>query len=559
MHRFALACLARQSLVFMTFVAMSACPHFTLAEESNIPSAKIAVRSCNDVFRIVDVLMNLTGGVERIQAKVVKDFIDTFLVGVDKRRPVCVDIILHGNRLSPAWHIPISNFKRFREAQPVFDNLLCFQRERFLYELKSAGFNGWMRRAADHVSITEGKDDLPDRDPSAEILNLFQPNSEFAFGIRNARTDFAAQCERRSAFREVRSRLLAAIPKKQVENDEQYALKKEYFELALDEAEWLFVESQKFAMQYQTDREKHQGLVNFEFVPIAGTTLDSQVRVIGSALSDFANIEQAANSILSLRLTYPLDRERAQPFATLSNTLRASANAAIEDDLELSPSERQSTKRIAEVAFNLLDAGIEDGLFDGFVEVRSTPAGKNTLICGVHTIDGTVATDVVKHFPASRKGREATIDTDSQGDVKIHSVKLAPNDLPYFQRFFGASTVYVGTSKDVVWCAAGENALPELKATIKTRVSVAPAASPVFAKLYVKLRPWIKLRQDVDPDPENAKLRNLAIEAFEQGADIVRGEFRQEGAKILGNFVFETGILRFAGKAIADFSKDNLQ
>jgi hypothetical protein len=33
---------------------------------------------------------------------------------------------------------------------------------------------------------------------------------------------------------------------------------------------------------------------------------------------------------------------------------------------------------------------------------------------------------------------------------------------------------------------------------------------------------------------------------------------RQEGKKIIGNLIIETGILRFAGKAIADFSKENL-
>jgi hypothetical protein len=119
--------------------------------------------------------------------------------------------------------------------------------------------------------------------------------------------------------------------------------------------------------------------------------------------------------------------------------------------------------------------------------------------------------------------------------------------------------LYVGSSKDAVWCATGENALAELKAAIKKRAEAgtAPTDAP-FGQIYVKLEPWMNLREARNPKQGNPKLRKIALDAFSQGADVVSGELRQKDKKLVGQLLVETGILRFAGKAAADFSRENL-
>ncbi|MGE3315191.1 MAG: hypothetical protein AB7O26_08740, partial [Planctomycetaceae bacterium] len=532
------------------FVAVATCAPSLRADETNSPSAKIVLRNPNEVLNDLDVVMKLTTPVEQKQLPITKEYIEVFLDGVNRDMPVVIDLKFGGKYPRQVWNVPISDFNKFRKTNLAGLGINATQKGGF-YELKNA-FKGWMKYAAPYASIGETQADIPAASPQAGVPDLLGQTADVAVEGANSKIDAAAQADRRKTFQESRKEILAAIKKKKDEDQSDFDLKKKVFGYQLDEAERFFAESQKLLVRWQTDAAKNQGIVNFELTPIAGTTLESQIAPLGTAPSHFATIERSATPILSGRLNHPLDAERKKTLLDLSTTLRTKAKEEADSSTTLSTGEKDATRKIADIFFDMINAGVNAGLMDGFVEVRSNPSGKNTLVCGVRAADGTPIVDIIKLVPESRKGRQSKVDADKEGDVQIHEVTINEKDHPHYQSFFGGPTLYIGSSKETVWIAVGENALTELKATIKKRGEGTPAADPVFGKLYVKLQPWMKLREDRDPKQGNPKLRKLGLEAFSDGADIVHGEMRQEGKKILGNVIIETGILRFAGKAIAD-------
>lgn len=530
------------------------------ADEANSPSATVAIRSVGDLFADLDAVFGLTTTVEQEQLPIVKDFIGVFLAGVDQTLPVRIDVRFGGKYPRPIWSVPINKFDDFKNDTLLGLSLKARQKGAF-YELpapKKGEWGGWMKYAAPYASIAEKQAELPAGDPSAGLKELLGDKADITIAGENTKIDAAAQADRRKTFQESRKEILGALKKKKDEKQADFDLKKKIVEQQLDEAERFFTESQKLTVRWQTDAEKTHGLLDFELAPIAGTSLESTIAPLGTTPSYFAMIERSTEPILSGRLNHPLDEQRKKMLLDLSSTVRARAKEAADSDTALSAPEKEASKKIADLVFNMLDAGTNAGIMDGFAEVHANKSGKNTLVCGFRSADGTGVAEIIKLFPESRKGREAKLDADSEGDVKIHEVKIHEKEHPHYQDFFGGPTLYIGSSKDAVWCAAGENALAELKAAIKKRAEGTPAADPVFGRIFVKLEPWMKLREARDPKQGNPRLRKLGLEALGQGADFVHGEMRQQDKKIVGNLVIETGLLRFAGKAIADFSLENL-
>ena len=69
-----------------------------------------------------------------------------------------------------------------------------------------------------------------------------------------------------------------------------------------------------------------------------------------------------------------------------------------------------------------------------------------------------------------------------------------------------------------------------------------------------------ELRESREPAAGNVDLRKLAIDAFNKhDDDTFSAQLRRVDSHIEGHLDANTGILRFAGKIIADFSRDNLQ
>jgi hypothetical protein len=206
----------------------------------------------------------------------------------------------------------------------------------------------------------------------------------------------------------------------------------------------------------------------------------------------------------------------------------------------------------------LLAANADKGIFDAFAEVRMNAAGKKTSVAALRMIDGMGAVDILKILPETGKVADLKMDLAKEGDVRIHRVvvNLSP-DSP-FKMFMGGDDVLVGTSKDVVWFACGTNALPELKSAIKlTREKVEPKPAP-FVELFVRLRPWLELRDKSAGKKGDPDLRKLALDALAKGKDGLSVQLIRKEDKVVGEMNIETDILRLVGSMMAKFSRETL-
>ena len=51
----------------------------------------------------------------------------------------------------------------------------------------------------------------------------------------------------------------------------------------------------------------------------------------------------------------------------------------------------------------------------------------------------------------------------------------------------------------------------------------------------------------------------MALKAFAQGKDTLQLQLRRDGKRVMGRTTLGTGILRFLGKKMAEFSKENFE
>jgi hypothetical protein len=148
-----------------------------------------------------------------------------------------------------------------------------------------------------------------------------------------------------------------------------------------------------------------------------------------------------------------------------------------------------------------------------------------------------------------------------ESGVKIHSIEFAKGKHPSWSNFIGADLLYVGSSKETLWAAAGEGSLDALKAAIKKTKQPAAAGSEKapWLELIVRLKPWIDESLSQPPKKKGAdhypKLIQAALAA---GDDQLSVRMTREGNKIVGVAEIQKGILRAAGKIAADFSRENL-
>jgi hypothetical protein len=180
----------------------------------------------------------------------------------------------------------------------------------------------------------------------------------------------------------------------------------------------------------------------------------------------------------------------------------------------------------------------------------------------MRTPEGTKIVDILNLLPKAGLGGTVKMNVAEEGGVKIHSITFPKDKHPTWNNFVGADSMYVGSSKDAVWAAAGEGALDALKAAIKKtgQPAAAGAEKAPWGELIVRLKPWVE--QFIAAAPQSKRgddsYRKMAQAAFHADDDqlLVRMTHNENGVR--GEITIQSGILRFAGKAAADFSKNNL-
>lgn len=529
------------------------------AAEDYMPRVSVTVKSANETLVDLEYLLKLTTEEEQEQWPVLQEYLDIFLIGIDRSKPMRVDALMGGDVERYISSFPVADFNEFRR-----DNLdtlgiesKYMRQTKQLYRLEGA-FEGYMRYLHGYGIFAELKSDVPSiiPNPVDEIEPLVGKYDAAVWGRNQAE----GQAERRKIFRADRKELVAALKKTKDETADDFALRKAFYEAHLDEFERLYVEAKELLIGGNIEPGEQRAHLDLEMTPLPGTALDASLKQAGEKPSRFAGVGRSENSILSARLNHPLDDMRQNYVLKIIEVLRTRWKNKADASDEYTAEQRDARKKLTDMVCDLLVETTHAGLVDGFIEAHANQSGKNTLVLGGRVAGGDKVIDILKLLPEASEGQAVELDVEKHAEVSIHKIAISQERHPDFVYFFGGPELYVGTQADALWCAAGENALAELKAAVTTASEPpADANQNRFASLFVKLAPWMDLRNRMAGDEEGApKLRQMAIDAFALGEDTLDVFVERDGTKAIGELVAHPGFLRFAGKVIADFSKENL-
>jgi hypothetical protein len=538
------------------------------ADDKNAaPSAFVMLAGSDNLLGDAEYLLKLTNPVEQKQWSILKSYFEVFLIGVDPKLPTRVGVVFGDKADRYVWSVPVSNMLNFRKNN-IAQILTPHIREvgPNLYKLgngRPSDFNGFMLGAAPYAHIGETKDDVAQvpADPRPELQALVAKKYLAAVEFHNKQTDAASQAKRRELFQNTRKQTLDAVKKEKGETPADFELRKKALAIELDEGEWFFAESEHAQLGLTIDRTTGSGRADIELTPIAGTPLAQSIEQLQTKASHFANVEKNAGPILSARLNHPLSEVRKKTALAMAALAKDRLKARTDADEKLSADEKQATKQIIDQTFAMIEAGFKAGLADGFIDVHKGASGKNVLLAGAWTPDGTKVGDILALLPKARAGENVKLNVAEESGVKIHSVELTKDRHPHWNDLIGATTLYVGAAKEAVWAAAGDGALEALKAAIKKAAQPTPAGAEKapWGELVVQLKPWV---EEAASEPSKKKgddhYRKMLLSAFQGQDDQLSVRMTRQQNKIVGQIDIQKGLLRFAGKAASDFSRDNL-
>lgn len=552
--------------------------------EDSTPSVTIMSAGANEFLKDIEYIIGLTSKQEQKQWPVLEDYFGYFLGGIDRSKPIRIDLLLGGKAVQYRSSFPLTSFSKFRDNLDSFGiDARRSRKFKGLYQLKGA-FVGWMKyNKFRYAVLAETRAHLPRtaKDPRKEIARLLDKEFDIAVDIRNSAD---GQAQRKKSFQNTRDEILAAVKRKKGESKEDFALRKMFAIHQMNEAERFFVEARQVTLGWTTDVARHEARLDIELDPIADTQLESAILLLGQNPSHFANIEKTDNSILSGRINHPLDAMRKNHLLDMWSKLRAKIDSSVDGSKKSTAKEKANRKQVAGLFFDMLVAVTKTGTVDGFVEVDEHKSGKHTIVAGMKVADGNKLTEIIELLEGANLGEEVEVGFAREGDVSIHKVVLPARLRENFKELLGENdTLFLGTSQKTVWLAAGDNGLEALTAAIEKGDQPAKGKpSTRFIDFYAKVGPWLKLRDQLKkaagPKPKPKKtaakksnsenavadltadrdaLRKLALQAFALGDDTIHFHLDRVDNRVEGQLLIKPGILRFAGKLLAKFSKEN--
>mgnify|MGYP001181162798 CR=1 FL=1 len=545
-------------------------PRVAVAQEDPVksaPTVHAVLQSADGILVDLKTLLDLTSPTEKKQWENVEGIIETFLFGIDRTKPVGVEIILGGDEERFRFALPIDNLKTFVDENLGGFEITSRRIGNGLYRLSEQKDTlGYMRVAKGYATISEQRAEVSVAvTPQAKMPELLAKRYGLAARISNKAGGEAA---RRRAFQPVRRNLLAATKAKKGESADSLAFRKTFLGFELSEAERFFAESQSLTTGLKLDKQAKAAFIDIDLTALAGSSLDKSIKELGTSPSHFHSVPRSDDAILSGRLHHPLDAFRRTGLTAVLASARAAIHDEIQQKAEATDAQKAASIKLLDTVVAVTQSGLDKGYLDSFLDVRPAPTGNHVMVGAIRTVQGARLREALAAAPASTLAANVTLDTEKAGNVQIHSIAVPATYQSDFESLFGKSnTLLIGTSDDAAWCAAGPGALEALKTAIAAQATVQDAkADPVFVDLQVKLGPWLKLldarladAKPGTPAAESAADRKLALSAFAAGGDTLGLQLRRKGDGVVGRTTLGTGVLRFLGKVIAKFSKENFE
>ncbi len=540
-----------------------------------------------------------TAALKKQWGTTLEPLIDSFAEGLDPTKPIRVDILV-GKNVDYEMHFPV---KKLDGRDGFLNNLNGMG---FTVKPLAAGGNlysvtqgnakkgparkpSYMRYLNGYGSFAPKEGALPAKladpitDPQTGVAALLAKGYDVAVSLKNSATpaDVAA---RKANFKELRKELEAGLSARRTEDKSEFALRKLSMEQNLNEAERFVVEIDEFLAGWTTTTGAKEmagkGRAEFSLTALPNTDLEKSAQALAAKSSHFANVTLHKEPAVSGKINFGLDKLREAHLKEFYKTVRPTLELQIDRRVTFKTAEqKKAVKAASNILIDMLNDTIALGVADLFMDLHSAGNGKHTLVCGARVADGKKADEIVKLLPHVNASRDIKLDMQKIGDdFSVHSVGIPDHRKAAFQKLFpGEQTIYVATSKDTVWGAAGVDALKELEAAIKETAGAAPAAvdprvvyftanaarlievmdilrpeeQPIDEKLTKDEKARIKQR-----DKDLERVRKLAVEATAGCDALFSGEIKKDGNKVDGWMDVSECVLKVIGAVTADFAKD---
>ncbi|QDT89357.1 hypothetical protein [Gimesia algae] len=528
------------------------------AENKSAPNISLAQINADGMIADLKYLvLDLAG--EKKGWSNLEELLPSFLEGIDKTRPLRIDILL-GEDQKERYRLilPVSDLGDFRGNLEIFEISSKKQRNGpYILGNLFAGFMKYLQKEK-YVVISEKLSEVEEiTDPLGRVQELLNEKYDFSALITNEKEGVA---DRKKSMTSTRKQLLAAVKKKRDETDNAFELRKLAFTHQMDELERLFVESEKMVIGWTTDAPANEGRLVFSLKALEGTSLAASIQQFATKPSYFANVPVKMDGILNGRINHPLDEMRKENFTAFYKLLLPSLQDRIDANKDLTDEQKTSGKKVAALIIEMLDAGKESSLVDGFIDSNSTTDGKYTLLGGIRSTDGAKLKEIVELLPKVMKDQTVETDVVNEESLKIHKIIIKDQYKAGFEELFGAGeALYVGSTPEALWVAAGADSIKRITDASKLVKEPAPEKiSPEVIELNVKTLPWLKMINKLRGEKGNQEIREMLIKSLTNTDDTFSFVMKREGETIDGKAKLDKGILKFIGNVIAKFSKETL-
>ena len=556
---------------------------FTIAANSAFaqPEARIRVviPSISSVEEDLKWLVELspTPDLKKQWKKIKNDLLGAFTQGVDDTKPLSVDLVFRKDELSYESRIPIKNLLGRNDGFLPSLTGMGYKNKAIgadFYEIFEKGKKpSYLRYDKNYAWMASVKQSIPTNPPLAtlDLQPLLDLKKDVIAELKN---DAAGLEKRRENFQELRKQFEALIRFKRNEDPNAFQLRKLALTQQLNEAERFLVETEELRASWTTNATVPNGVGRGELslTGLPGTDLAKSIEQFAVKPSYFANVTIHESPVAVGRITFPLDSVRVAHIQEFYKSVRPVVEAEIKKRPSASYSDAQkaATSTATNTFIDMLEAGLGLGVVDGFIDCHAVASGKNVLVCGIRTADGKKADELVKILPELKSEWQVKLDVHEHGNVKIHELTVPQSRLESFQKIFPDQTIlYVGTSTDAVWGAAGVEGLTHLKAAIDQAAQPAPATvEPVVMSYQVQVAQLVKLAEVIQKEiPEGTgkeaqqqrkdieKYRKLAQDAMAGCDSLMRGELKRTDNKIEGFIELNDCVLKYVGSLIADGAK----
>ena len=536
----------------------------------------------SDLMKTID----LTTPGEQKQWENIQGYIDTFIIGIDETREVQIQIMTGIDPPGYLICVPLlagsDPAKAFKEnLDSLGYRLVRSPTDRKMYTIESdANEYGWMKIDVElqyaFFMITTDKALLVQIKETVlkAALTPTTLNENLIAEIKNIDVSPAAITHRVNMFKPIREKNLALIKQRPDEKATGFQLRKSSARQLYDEAERLMSQADQLLMTLTLDRTNPVApKVNLRTImtAIPGTAIEATIAEYGQQPDAFASLQRLNGSALSLRVSHPLDALRK---AHLQETLALSKvdiQGRLTANKTRSDAEKTAFNKFVAGVVSVLESSVTFGHLNGFVE--SVPDGKDRFTTVAAFVSPTAAemNQILPLLTDAGKGNAVQLNLEKVGDVDIHKIQIAEGFISIFDKVFGGhSDMFIGVGPRTVWMAAGQDGLATLKSTVMAVGE--PTVNPVAFRVDGNLLPWAKRIDAVANDNkprdltaeeqklrrEQARIRERALAALVTEDDFSLVITTEESTWV-GEFTSNTGLLRFVGKMMSAFSKENFE